>query len=52
MEFTTWPQVNMINQKNYYTYVGLPLFPLKNTPDFFVWTTWLGEKASWWAGRC
>lgn len=21
MEFTTWPQVNMINQKNYYTYV-------------------------------
>lgn len=24
MEFTTWPQVNMINQKNYYTYV----FPL------------------------
>jgi len=19
MEFTTWPQVNMINQKNYYT---------------------------------
>lgn len=21
MEFTTWPQVNMINQKNYYTCV-------------------------------
>ncbi len=21
MEFTTWPQVPMINQKNYYTYV-------------------------------
>lgn len=21
MEFTSWPQVNMINQKNYYTYV-------------------------------
>ncbi len=23
MEFTTWPQVPMINQKNYYTYVHL-----------------------------
>lgn len=22
MEFTTWPQVNMINQKNYYTSVS------------------------------
>ena len=22
MEFTTWPQVPMINQKNYYTYVN------------------------------
>ena len=22
MEFTTWPQVNMINQKNYYTCVN------------------------------
>lgn len=26
MDFTTWPQVNMINQKNYYTYV------LKSSP--------------------
>lgn len=25
MEFTTWPQVNMINQKNYYTY-GASIF--------------------------
>jgi len=28
MEFTTWPQVNMINQKNYYTYVHNFLFTL------------------------
>lgn len=26
MEFTSWPQVNMINQKNYYTYVQCHLF--------------------------
>jgi hypothetical protein len=25
MEFSTWPQVNMINQKNYYTYVATSL---------------------------
>lgn len=27
MEFTTWPQVNMINQKNYYTCVNSFLPP-------------------------
>jgi hypothetical protein len=27
MEFTTWPQVNMINQKNYYTCVTFPHLP-------------------------
>jgi hypothetical protein len=27
MEFTTWPQVNMINQKNYYTCVIFPHLP-------------------------
>lgn len=34
MDFTTWPQVNMINQKNYYTYVlNLYLFlQLMRTP--------------------
>lgn len=25
MDLTTWPQVNMINQKNYYTWVGLAI---------------------------
>lgn len=27
MEFTTWPQVNMINQKNYYTCVNPSRLP-------------------------
>jgi actin-related protein 8 len=26
LELTTWPQVNMINQKNYYTFVTLHLY--------------------------
>jgi hypothetical protein len=33
MEFTTWPQVNMINQKNYYTCV-YPIRLIYTHPPF------------------
>lgn len=49
MEFTTWPQVNMINQKNYYTYVASLCISLS-----FTGTRWDIKalcETRWWAGR-
>lgn len=57
MEFTTWPQVNMINQKNYYTCVRFPHL-LRAIFDLTSFTPILFPRVSpyiqgqWWDGKC
>jgi hypothetical protein len=57
MEFTTWPQVNMINQKNYYTCVTFPHLPT-TIPDLTSFTPSSLSRTSpciqgqWWDGKC
>ena len=35
MDLTTWPQVHMINQKNYYTWVALTMIDITKVIVFF-----------------
>ena len=50
MDLTTWPQVNPINQKNYYTYVVTPIAKpsdLRRCPPMSLLTSCLNCQALW-----